>query len=545
MKKIDTGRKLDELLLEQITKVMTEEQHYSDKILDDLKNSYGWSEESYSSERFLSKVYKISDKEDRYGSFKANANEEYFTINFDDRGRYLIINTGFIEVGDIDCRGLNSAEVNDRIDNIIKNYLRKTRGSVVENDGDLTDNSGNQKKLKVMRELIANHNWHSYYSKNQTLYKEYTVYDKKLSQIKFLLNFENEDHISILVNGKEIGKVLLQNFATTNLIDLRITMHIQKYIKSNFNVDQGDAVTEELKEEIDFETLVEKLEVSFRKYFPNGGFVSKKQSLGGAGISVAVSLTPKEDWPNGIIHNDPMYTIFSVTEISDDLIEVELTHGGRLTVNPPEDKKVMYAMVPLKIPFRKLKGSQEKVVAGLDAYFKKMKSAVLENGSEIYGRSRIPDKYFDLQESLEVEEDLYELNDEMNESELFHKSLTATELLNVSGSIGKYTDSGDITLKVNGRNSFTLVLNNKEILDVPVISKIFGSIKIKEDQELKPAENDYEDMECVYENSPLGKIFNKIENGKPVFYVERDGNLIDKRFTDKSSALKFIKSMKK
>lgn len=95
------------------------------------------------------------------------------------------------------------------------------------------DNNSNR-KLNLLKALKNNYGWH--FSDDNILEKDYTIHNKNSDQITFKLNFFNEDYIAIIVNDRdEIGRVSIINNANDSLINLRIEMHIQKYVNNNFN----------------------------------------------------------------------------------------------------------------------------------------------------------------------------------------------------------------------------------------------------------------------------------------------------------------------
>lgn len=148
-----------------------------------------------------------------------------------------------------------------------------------------------------------------------------------------------------------------------------------------------------MKEEFNQEQFESQLETAFKEQFPNGVFSIKlDKGFGSAHFVIRFTMLSKEDWPNKIWQNDPINTIIFVETPSDDMFEAVLVSGGRLSVNPPAGS--FMAMDLIKIPFRKTKGSPEKIVKYLADYFKKIKQTVIDNQDNIYGRKNIPDSYF-------------------------------------------------------------------------------------------------------------------------------------------------------
>jgi len=88
--------------------------HYSEQILAELKESYGWAAEEGS--KSLKKIYGGGVKG---GELNPSGSREFFAT-FDERARYLTLQHGFKDIFDIDCRDRNPKEVakefNDKAD---------------------------------------------------------------------------------------------------------------------------------------------------------------------------------------------------------------------------------------------------------------------------------------------------------------------------------------------------------------------------------------------------------------------------------------------
>lgn len=155
----------------------------------------------------------------------------------------------------------------------------------------------------------------------------------------------------------------------------------------------NEAVVED-QEEGQSQGLESKLKDVFKQEFPYGELLIKNASLGRDTRFISITLLSRDDWPQRIIQNDPMHTMFSLTNIGNDQLELALVTGGSISLVPPPEHARFYAMAPFKVPFRKTKGNEDKIVSTLQAYFKKMHQAVVSNEDKIYGRQKIDDKYF-------------------------------------------------------------------------------------------------------------------------------------------------------
>lgn len=138
---------------------------------------------------------------------------------------------------------------------------------------------------------------------------------------------------------------------------------------------------------------------AFLKYFPNGSIRITPLALGG-GIAIFCGLIGDiKDVSAQIRMNDPITfrsyihegIAFNDSETELQVLEVEFSG---VWVTCVTEKPHMYAE-SRKLSVRKIKGDADKVIAGYDKYFKKLKEFVTElaNDNQIIQQDKIPAKY--------------------------------------------------------------------------------------------------------------------------------------------------------
>jgi len=151
----------------------------------------------------------------------------------------------------------------------------------------------------------------------------------------------------------------------------------------------------QLSEEItaqDADKLSAQIADSFSKHFPNG-YVSSSagKSIGSMVISVSIGMIKDiNDVSNKIRMNDPMSHKFLI-HIEGDKYEAVGLQGG-LSIEPEEGSYM--AMGRVKTPWRKTLGDSTKVLKAFETFFTRLTKIVKDNEDNVYGRSRINDKYF-------------------------------------------------------------------------------------------------------------------------------------------------------
>jgi hypothetical protein len=134
--------------------------------------------------------------------------------------------------------------------------------------------------------------------------------------------------------------------------------------------------------------LAKEIEAAILKIFPLS-FVSASYSTNlKSSISIYFALgRDKSEWANGIVQNDPAYSIFKVWGIGEnstltDNLELKMLTGGNIYTLPPEGSHL--AMGRHKVSFRKSKGNRDKILKGVNTYFKRLKDELKKVGDNIY-----------------------------------------------------------------------------------------------------------------------------------------------------------------
>lgn len=167
----------------------------------------------------------------------------------------------------------------------------------------------------------------------------------------------------------------------------------------------------------EYQDLIQQLESSFRKYFPNGYFSANHSKRFGNSISISVGLIKDlKDVSSSIRQNDPMHTIIFIhINEAAGTFEVKSSSSG-LSVNPEAGSYM--AIGTVKNPVRKFTTDNPSlIVKKLDQYFAKCKEIVKANWDNIYQVGRINPMYM-------VEEiDGNRINEEQHYSDLILNEL--------------------------------------------------------------------------------------------------------------------------
>lgn len=137
--------------------------------------------------------------------------------------------------------------------------------------------------------------------------------------------------------------------------------------------------------------IVDSIQKSFDKQFPNAWSIIRVQKLIGEVITVTFGLVDKSELTSGILENDPVFHSFIIHIEGDDKYEAAVNSSG-ISINPPEGS--YYAMERVKTKFRKTKGDSKRIVKTFDTFFKRLKVLVKANEANIYQRQNYSDKYF-------------------------------------------------------------------------------------------------------------------------------------------------------
>lgn len=152
-----------------------------------------------------------------------------------------------------------------------------------------------------------------------------------------------------------------------------------------------------LKEEVKSMTrkeFISKIEESFKKYFPNGDFLSYKETLSNAD-SIIFSAT-LFGGGSVIRMNDPLQMVGDCFESVDDngimkdKIDLEWSQAS-LAITPKDGSP--HARKTIKLGLRKKTGNVNVVLKAIDSSFKKAAGVVIDNIDIIYKVDEIDKKY--------------------------------------------------------------------------------------------------------------------------------------------------------
>ena len=141
--------------------------------------------------------------------------------------------------------------------------------------------------------------------------------------------------------------------------------------------------------------IAEAIAIEFKKVFPNGyvNSYARKGFSNNEHIAIKYGLIEDlSDCSNKIRENDPLHTLHMIWTDNDEFT-IDHTHG-QLYVNPREK---YFAMSSVKTKIRNGKSpTSEKLIAKYIKHFKKVAETVKQNESDIFGRDKINDKYFQI-----------------------------------------------------------------------------------------------------------------------------------------------------
>jgi hypothetical protein len=138
------------------------------------------------------------------------------------------------------------------------------------------------------------------------------------------------------------------------------------------------------------QVLAELIRKSFRKYFPKSYIEVDYRTSLSPHITARIALgKDKSEFSNGIIQNDPMFSVF--------MIEFEGTSAlmgdGTLKVERLQGRGLLDAdFAPIKVPFNKTTGDRNRIMTAFDRYFSRLKDAVKANSDnlKVSGTSLVP-----------------------------------------------------------------------------------------------------------------------------------------------------------
>lgn len=145
------------------------------------------------------------------------------------------------------------------------------------------------------------------------------------------------------------------------------------------------------------EEFAKKLEDSIKSIFPNS-FVQVRYNTGLGSHSIFIRFAvgkDKSEWPNGIINNDPLHHHLWVYGVNkdgslQDVMQTDISIGGSIILKGTDETGFRSPIV--KIGFRKMKGSSDKIIQGLTKYFQKAKAVLKQYKDQVREDDFIGDK---------------------------------------------------------------------------------------------------------------------------------------------------------
>lgn len=153
-------------------------------------------------------------------------------------------------------------------------------------------------------------------------------------------------------------------------------MKLINYLNENTTINES---------EMSVDDFTKNLESAIKKVFPKSHVAARASTNLGSSIHLQFALgKDKSEWQNGIIQNDPLFhswmigwNAFADGKFTKDKIVAELSTGGTLKTNP--EPGTHYALGSKKIGWRKKTATPEKMIKGMQDYFKKVKKVAKEN----------------------------------------------------------------------------------------------------------------------------------------------------------------------
>ena len=125
------------------------------------------------------------------------------------------------------------------------------------------------------------------------------------------------------------------------------------------------------------EALAEAMKNTVQKIFPKSYVNAYFSTNLAPSITLKFTIGNRNDYANGIEHNDPARTIFMIHNPVDkdgklkDVLVMERIQGGGLAIQAPPGS--FLAFERHKVKYRVVKGDSKKIIQGLDKYFKNLK----------------------------------------------------------------------------------------------------------------------------------------------------------------------------
>jgi hypothetical protein len=164
-------------------------------------------------------------------------------------------------------------------------------------------------------------------------------------------------------------------------------MRLKGFLNENVTINEATMTVDD---------FCKNLESAIKKVFPKSYVNCKASTNLGASIHLSFALgKDKTEFGNGIIENDVLFHRFMIGWNSfaeghfiKDKIVSELSVGGGLKVDPEPGSHMAFGRV--KIGWRKKTATPEKMIKGMQDYFKKVRKVLTDN------KDRIPERDMEL-----------------------------------------------------------------------------------------------------------------------------------------------------
>lgn len=155
--------------------------------------------------------------------------------------------------------------------------------------------------------------------------------------------------------------------------------------------EYNEYLAEKEESTADMKQLADDIDKLLKRKFPNGNTYARFSGNLTDSISVWVGLIGNvRELPSGIAGNDPFGAGFMI--FRDPKGFVVESPRSNLNVEPEEGSYM--AMGSVKIPFRKVRGDEKKILKAFDRWADKAITTIKKEEKNIYQRDKYSDKYF-------------------------------------------------------------------------------------------------------------------------------------------------------
>lgn len=120
--------------------------------------------------------------------------------------------------------------------------------------------------------------------------------------------------------------------------------------------------------------LAQDLKRVHQQYFPGAWFQISKGALGEEEIFIKYGIQNINDVANGILQNDPNFTVMMLSEESSGATTLEMSIGNRVTIYP--EKGSYNALDSVKLKFRKTTGPDNRIIKTFTTHMQNTRGVV-------------------------------------------------------------------------------------------------------------------------------------------------------------------------